>query len=97
MFEKIKNAFRAVRNERFLENWAARTDGDSKGRFYVKRRFEAGPAFYDLYWEIKRAADHKQMDAIYMRVGDIRLAAVVRRIEATALKQALRALAAKDS
>lgn len=81
MFQKLKNAYRVRRNKLYLERWTARLDGDAEREFYVKRRFEPNLSYYDLYWNIKRAADHKHLQTVYVRAEELRVAEVIRDVE----------------
>lgn len=92
MFRNLKRAFYARRNRLFLEHWTTRTDGDATGEFYVKRKFEPNLSYYDLYWSVKRLADHQRLQTIYVRAEELRVEDVVRDVETKELAEVIKEL-----
>ncbi len=76
---------RKQKNERFLRKWAKLRDGDTQGKYYVKRYYELNFAFYDLYWYIKSSATHQRVYTHYLRSSEEKLLAIVADVESTQL------------
>ncbi len=93
MFDKLKKAYRAQRNKRYLERWAASSNSGERD-FYVKRQFEMNLSYCDLYWNVKRVSDHKRVETIYMRADEMHVADVVRSVETNELPRAIERLKA---
>ncbi len=76
---------RKQKNERFLKKWAKCRDGDTQGKYYVKRYYELNFACYDLYWYIKSSATHQRVYTHYLRSSEETLLTTVAEVESTQL------------
>ncbi len=69
------------RNKHFLKKWAARRDGDTTGKHYIKRHYDLNFSFYDLYWYVKTTEGRRRVYTHYMRIHEDKLLQSVREVE----------------
>ncbi len=87
ILDNIRRHCLRIKNGRCLRKWSSCAKGDPAGRYYVKRKYETGISYYDLYWYVRRKSDRRHMETIYLRADETCVGGVITETENVTLPQ----------